>query len=121
MNTPDNCFHHFNQPIEQYTLPQKFTFPFCYEPHPLSELAAKQLQQHLCTQTNWQHNFGLGKETEGAIGKMFGVLVVRNTQGEVGFLSAFSGKLADSNLLPGFVPPVFDMLSQDGFFSDRAG
>ncbi len=47
---------------------------------------------------------------------MFGVLVVKNNQGELGYLSAFSGKIADQNLLPGFVPPVFDMLTSDSFF-----
>ncbi|OEE94335.1 RNA pseudouridine synthase, partial [Vibrio genomosp. F10 str. 9ZD137] len=47
---------------------------------------------------------------------MFGVLVVKNSKGELGYLSAFSGKIADQNLLPGFVPPVFDMLSSDSFF-----
>lgn len=53
---------------------------------------------------------------ESAIGKMFGVLLVQNPQGEIGFLSAFSGKVAEQNLLPGFVPPVFDMLTKESFF-----
>ena len=114
-NQPD-CFIRFSQPTEQYRLPERFTFPFYYEPHPLCELAAHELQTHLETQTSWQHNFGLNGETEGAIGKMFGVLVVQNTAGELGYLAAFSGKLAERNLLPGFVPPVFDMLSEDSFF-----
>jgi tRNA pseudouridine32 synthase/23S rRNA pseudouridine746 synthase len=47
---------------------------------------------------------------------MFGVLLVKSPQGEIGFLSAFSGKIADQNLLPGFVPPVFDMLTEQSFF-----
>lgn len=47
---------------------------------------------------------------------MFGVLLVQNQQGELGYLSAFSGKIADQNLLPGFVPPVYDMLTDEGFF-----
>lgn len=122
MTNPANCFHSFHQPADQFTLPEKFTFPFCYEPHPLCELAAEQLQLHLSTQQEWQHNFGLERETDGAIGKMFGVLVVRNARGELGYLAAFSGKLADSNTLPGFVPPVFDMLAEDSFFlPEQAG
>jgi tRNA pseudouridine32 synthase/23S rRNA pseudouridine746 synthase len=48
---------------------------------------------------------------------MFGVLVVQDTVGKLGYLSAFSGKLAGSNDHPRFVPPVFDMLHQDSFFS----
>lgn len=47
---------------------------------------------------------------------MFGVLVVADTEGKIGYLSAFSGKLADSNDHPKFVPPVFDMLTEDSFF-----
>ncbi|GEA49977.1 pseudouridine synthase [Vibrio inusitatus NBRC 102082] len=47
---------------------------------------------------------------------MFGVLVVKNAAGELGFLSAFSGKIDDSNHHQGFVPPVYDMLDDDSFF-----
>ncbi len=122
MPTSDLCFTSFSHPIDNYTLPERFTFPFYYEPHPLCELAAEQLQRHLESQTEWQHNFGLDNQiatidsNEKAIGKMFGVLLVQHISGEVGFLSAFSGKVADSNHLPHFVPPVFDMLEEDGFF-----
>lgn len=76
-----------------------------------------QLQDYLTTQTEWIHNFGLNEEQEGlVIGKMFGVLVVENSQNELGFLAAFSGKLADSNEFDYFVPPVFDLLDSEGFF-----
>lgn len=98
-------------------LPEKFTFPFYYRPHPLAILAAEQLQEHLQHQENWIHNFGLDAEAEGlVIGKMFGVLVVKDQSGALGFLAAFSGKLAGVNHLPGFVPPVFDILTETGFF-----
>ncbi|WP_281556377.1 RluA family pseudouridine synthase [Thalassomonas sp. RHCl1] len=116
MQSPESCFTPFNQPIDDIALPQRFTFPFYYEPHPLCLLAAKELQQHLATQKLWQHNFGLNGDPEMVIGKMFGVLVVENADGKLGYLSAFSGKLANQNLLPGFVPPVFDMLAEDSFF-----
>ena len=110
-------FTHFKSSIDSYELPERFTFPFYYEPHPLCLLATEQLQEHIQTQTEWTHNFGL-EGREGAIGKMFGVLIVQNTEGEVGFLSAFSGKLADSNHHAGFVPPVFDMLGEGSFFNE---
>ncbi|UTV29991.1 RluA family pseudouridine synthase [Photobacterium atrarenae] len=116
MHSPEHCFTPFQQSIDLQTLPERFTFPFYYEPHPLCLQAAAELQRHLVTQRNWQHNFGLDGNTETATGKMFGVLVVQNAQGEIGYLSAFSGKLADQNLLPHFVPPVFDMLAKDSFF-----
>ncbi|MGF1906501.1 pseudouridine synthase [Aliivibrio salmonicida] len=116
MPMSDPCFTSFVHPLDSYSLPERFTFPFYYEPHPLCELAVNQLQGHLTSQTEWQHNFGLKESNDKAIGKMFGVLLVRHPSGEVGFLSAFSGKIADSNHLPHFVPPVFDMLKEDGFF-----
>lgn len=115
MHSPQHCFTRFNLAIEGYELPEQFTFPYYYTPHPLCVLAAEQLQQYLETQTDFEHNFGIDNE-EGARGKMFGVLLVQNPHGEIGFLSAVSGKLAEQNLLPGFVPPVFDMLTEEGFF-----
>jgi len=116
MLLPDHCFTSFNKSIAGDDLPEKFTFPFYYQPHPLCLLAAKELQNYLQSQTEWQHNFGLTGEMEAAIGKMFGVLLVENKAGELGYLSAFSGKLAEKNLLPKFVPPVYDLLADDSFF-----
>ena len=110
------CFTRFSSSIEKYHLPERFTFPFYYQPHPLCVLAAQQLQQHLETQTQWQHNFGLLDDPNNIIGKMFGVLLVKNVAEELGFISAFSGKLAEQNHIHGFVPPVFDLLSEDSFF-----
>lgn len=125
MHQPDSLFTRFEPAIDTRTLPEKFTFPFYYQPHPLCVAAATQLQQHLMSQTQWQHDFGVSpngalKSDSAAVqhssGKMFGVLLVRSPQGEIGFFSAFSGKIADQNLLPGFVPPVFDMLAEESFF-----
>ncbi|HQX03290.1 MAG TPA: pseudouridine synthase, partial [Flavobacterium sp.] len=110
----------FKQNISGIHLPEKFTFPFYYEPHELSRIASQELQQYLETQTDWEHNFGLQEGQHGlVIGKMFGVLVVQNQAGEIGYLAAFSGKLADSNEHHYFVPPVFDMLKQEGFFKQE--
>ncbi|WP_028021914.1 RluA family pseudouridine synthase [Enterovibrio calviensis] len=121
--TPDGLFTRFNANIDHLELPSAFTFPFYYQPHPLCVRAAQELQQHLATQTDWQHDFGLNSEHEldGAnaaegTGKMFGVLLVRSPSAELGYFSAFSGKIADQNILPNFVPPVFDMLAEECFF-----
>ena len=112
-----DLLHHFQNDISAIQLPEKFTFPFFYEPHELSKIAAKELQNYLESQTDWEHNFGLDESQSGLIiGKMFGVLVVQNQNNELGYLVAFSGKLAESNHLPYFVPTVFDMLEEDGFF-----
>lgn len=106
----------FEQSVEGIELPEQFTFPFYYEPHPLVVLAAEQVQADLSTR-KLNHNFGFDPENrELVIGKMFGVLVVKDEKDELGFLAAFSGKLADSNHHEGFVPPVYDMLDASGYF-----
>ncbi|MGJ1228395.1 pseudouridine synthase [Sphingobacterium siyangense] len=110
-------FHQFKQDISAIELPKRFTFPFCYEPHPLAVTAAQELQHYIETQDDWTHNFGLDDAVEGlAIGKMFGVLVVKNQHNELGYLAAVSGKLAGSNKHRHFVPPIFDMLEENSFF-----
>lgn len=119
VGTLDNnaYFHAFKEDISAIELPLRFTFPFCYEPHPLAIIAAQELQAYLETQNEWTHNFGLEENNDGlAIGKMFGILVVRDQQHRLGYLAAVSGKLAGSNKHRYFVPPIFDMLEKDGFF-----
>ena len=112
-----NIFQSFKSDISGISLPEKFTFPFYYEPHELSILASNELQSYLETQTNFEHNFGLRENKEGlVIGKMFGVLVCQNLAGELGYLWAFSGKLANGNHHEYFVPTIFDMLQKDGFY-----
>ncbi|WP_414932471.1 pseudouridine synthase [Vibrio europaeus] len=115
MHHPNQLFTRFDSDIQSYPLPEKFTFPFYYQPQPLCVLATQQLQRHLTVQQAWHHDFGIDGNPEGT-GKMFGVLLVQSPEGEIGYFSAFSGKIADQNLLPGFVPPVFDMLAEESFF-----
>jgi len=116
-NTQNRVTYFSEVAIKGITLPEKFTFPFFYEPHPLTEIAATELQHYLETQIDLDHNFGLIENQEGlVIGKMFGVLVVEDKHGKLGYLSAFSGKLAGTNDHVMFVPPVFDMLIEDSFF-----
>jgi tRNA pseudouridine32 synthase/23S rRNA pseudouridine746 synthase len=110
-------FQPFKTNISGIYLPEKFTFPFYYEPHELSIIASIELQNYLETQTDFEHNFGLNPTQKGLIiGKMFGVLVCQNEVGELGYLWAFSGKLADSNHHEKFVPTVYDMLDLKGFY-----
>lgn len=112
-----NYFQKFSTLINEIELPTKFTFPFYYEPHLLCKIAAKEVQEYLITQTDFEHNFGLDLTKKSlVIGKMFGVLVVKNQQNEIGYITAVSGKLAETNVHKKFVPPVFDMLIKDSYF-----
>ncbi len=115
MATTDRYFHHLSNNTE--TLPDLFTYPFSYDPHPLSVRAAEEVKSYLKHQNDFVHNFGLtGATSDLAIGKMFGVMVVQNQKGQLGYLAAVSGKLANSNQHVFFVPPIYDMLDDDGFF-----
>ena len=112
-NLPE-CFIPFTEELPPAERPARFTFPFQYQPHPWALYAAQALQQKLDSAT-WQHNFDVEKAV-GDYGKMFGVLVVEHASGQLGYLAAFSGKVAGQNHHPGFVPPVFDVLEETGFF-----
>jgi tRNA pseudouridine32 synthase/23S rRNA pseudouridine746 synthase len=118
VSVPDQFFTSFDTSTDSYVLPEIFTLLLKNEPHPLCLLAAKQLQHHLTNQEEWQHNFGLSNNKEVIIGKMFGVLVVTNQNNQVGYLSAFSGKLAGGNHHAKFVPPVFDSLTNNSFLNN---
>lgn len=118
-STETPCFIPFNEDVSHIKLPEKLNFPFYYDVHPLCEIAAKQVQCFLETNDELQHNFGLDNNSDLLpIGKMFGVLIIEN-KGELGFLAAYSGKLANSNSVAFFVPPVFDMLTDNGYFSRK--
>jgi len=111
-------FTPFPHPVPASQIPDCLNDPFSSEPHPLCFLAAKQLQTYLSNQTEWEHNFGLIEGQEGTIiGKMFGVLVVRTEQNEIGYLAGYSGKLAGGYHQSAFVPPVFDGLTEGSFLN----
>lgn len=100
--------HRFATSITDIPLPKRFTYPFCYTPHPLCVMAAEEVQAYLAKQAEWREELKQGK--------MFGVLVVKTGNGETGYLAAFSGILAGENRHPYFVPPVYDLLQPQGFF-----
>ena len=83
--------------------PERFTYPFCYVPHPLCLLAAQEVQQQLRRMTLTE-------------GKMFGVLVVETADSSLAFLAAYSGLLEGRNDWPYFVPPIYDAQQPNGYF-----
>lgn len=102
--------HRFSRDISDIALPEAFTWPFHYLPHQLSVIAAEQVKSYLAERSEWADEIGQGK--------MFGVLVVEDGQGELGFVAAFSGNLAGSNIHDYFVPPIYDMLRPGDFFRE---
>ncbi len=100
---PHNCMTYFPKPPQADLLPSIMPSPFAYSPHPLAERAALILQQRLKA------------EILADVGKMYGVLVVSDRSGTIGFLSAFSAMINGSWQVPGFVPPIFNAAEQDHF------
>ena len=105
-------------PLHTDTLPpRQFTYPFCYEPHPLCRMAADIVRRHIGKQHLMEGETG---------GKMFGVLVVacnakrsatdKAPSTSIGFLAAYSGLLAGRGDWPWFVPSVYDAQAPDGHF-----
>ncbi len=90
--------------------PERFTYPFCYRPHPLCVAAASAVRAHLREQPQWAEELSQGK--------MMGVLVVRHGD-ERGFLAAFSGTLGGQTRQEYFVPPVFDLMSPGNHFQEE--
>ena len=88
--------HFFKKPVSHLALPEKFTYPFHYTPHPLCVLAAEEVKEYIASRKEWQEEL--------ASGKMFGVLIVQNENNrrltnneainQIGYLAAFSGNLA---------------------------
>ncbi|OCH14725.1 RNA pseudouridine synthase [Aliivibrio sp. 1S165] len=93
-------FIRFSTNIDQYSLPANFTFPYFYVPHPLALLAMSELQHYLDTQQEWQYDFT-------AIGHMFGVLVVKNQQGDIGYLSSYAGNEFTNHKIDSDTPSLF--------------
>ena len=106
-----NIFHKFGNDIGGVEIPRRFNNPFYYSPHPLCLKAANEVRSLLASDE--------ALLAEARKGKMFGVLVVQSPVGEIGFLTAFSGLLFGNNRYEGFVPPVYDMQSPDGYFKQE--
>lgn len=96
--------------ITTISKPSKFTFPFCYTPHPLALQAAAEVQQLIIANKEWTDEVNKGK--------MFGVLVVEKKH-QLYYLAAYSGVVCNQNNWDGFVPPIYNALPPYGFYKIR--
>lgn len=103
--------HYFNIDIKDISLPEKFTYPFNYIPHPLILLAAETVNDFISSHDEWLKELSLGK--------MFGVLVVRDNSGRIGYLAGYSGNIASLDNSDYFVPPVFDIKKEGAYFLEE--
>lgn len=87
-----------------------FTNPFRYCPHPLVRKAAKEVAERLDDMID---SGILPEEAAKSFkeGKMLGVLVCEDR-----YLAAFSGNAGGMSSIEGFVPPIFDLTQDDGYY-----
>ncbi len=98
-------------------MPERFTNPFRYYPHPLVVRAAEALLEKLGIWASMPEGTReRAIEASLSEGKMLGVLVVSDVSGRIGYLCGFSGNAAGTGTIEGFVPPIFDLLDPDGHF-----
>lgn len=100
---PDRL-HQLPREAEGIVPPRQFTYPFCYEAHPLCKMAAEEVKREICRHSDWAEEIRKGK--------MLGVLIVTGGSPNAtdrSYLAAFSGTLCQRSTLPYFVPPVFDL------------
>ena len=105
-------------------IPAGFNDPFRYSPCPAVARAAAEIISHIHSD----------KTLDGILseGKMLGVLIVEipddklqdgaeQFRERLAYLAGFSGIAGGKNRLPGFVPPVLDLLEPEGHFKKEEG
>ncbi|MGE5184893.1 MAG: RluA family pseudouridine synthase [Acidobacteriota bacterium] len=92
-------------------LPDRFPSPFASEPCSVARRAAGELVREL--EAGLAARLALDAPGHG---KMFGVLVVADRAGRLGYLRAFSGMVSGRWDVPGFAPPVFDAAAREAFW-----
>ena len=95
-----------------------FTNPFRYTPHPLVRKAALEVIGSL------EEAASKGMLPPEIIkgfsdGKMLGVLVYRDKEGNIGHLKGFSGSVGGKSIIEGFVPPIFDLTEPGGYYREK--
>lgn len=95
-----------------------FTNPFRYTPHPLVKEAAQEVISSLEKMTS---EGTLPKEIIKGFseGKMLGVLVYRDKDGNTGYLKGFSGSVGGVSVIEGFVPPIYDLTEPGGYYREK--
>ena len=108
MKWDDVLFHCLPAGVD---VPDELNDPFDYEPDASALAAWDDLRGEIARRKEWREEIDRGK--------MFGVLVVVDAEGRVGYLAAYSGQIGGQSDSSGFVPAVFDYLQPDGYFKTK--
>lgn len=93
------------------TLPLRMNCPFYYQPHPICMAVMEEVKKDIESMHEW--------EDEICEGKMFGILIVRDQDSNIGYLKAYSGQICGRQDWKGWVPAVFDYLQPNGYFKQH--
>ena len=104
----DDKLHRFLHDVSGVEHPKRFTYPMHYVPHELCKIAAGEVMDYSLNQEQWSDEL--------LAGKMLGVLVVKDSNDELGYLAAYSGNLAHNGNNPFFVPHIYNLLEPQGLF-----
>lgn len=85
--------------------------PFYYQPHPICMAVMEEVKKDIESMHEW--------EDEICEGKMFGILIVRDQDLNIGYLKAYSGQIGGRQDWKGWVPAVFDYLQPNGYFKQH--
>lgn len=89
-------------------LPARMNNPFHYQSSPVMLAVVDDVRRAVEEIECWHD--------EVQRGKMFGVLIVKDEEGRVGYLKAYSGQIGGREDWDEWVPAVFDYLQPDGYF-----
>ena len=115
----DPCFISLDQEKLSALIPDRLNDPFTVPAPKICRIAADDLCEYISAhQGEWQQNFGFSADKSGPVkGKMFGVLVVKDEHGRLGYLATFSGKFAGASHPALFVPSLFDVSTNNHFIT----
>jgi len=102
----------FKSDITSLDFPTELNNPFGLDPPEIAKAAAIEFQDFIALEApQWKYDFRTRP------GKIFGVLVVRQKDGKLGYLGTVSGKLPGNEDYDRFVPSIFDESLDDYFLT----
>lgn len=102
----------FKTDISRVDISTKLNNPFENFIPEIARIAAREFQAYIASESKvWKHDFNLQK------GKMFGVLVVQNSDATYSYLATVSGRLLGNTVCDKFVPSPFDGSVGDFFIN----
>ena len=91
--------------------PNLFTYPFCYVPRGEIVRATEAMIRRIGADASLHASFSEGK--------MIGVMMVEDADGQRDFIYSFSGNVGGKARVDGFVPPIYDLTDPAGHYKLR--